>query len=60
MHHLRLNYECGIFVGRYAGDSGGNILVLKLHDEPFLIEKMKYNIPLSASHGEIHSCPISV
>ncbi|KAG2695171.1 hypothetical protein I3760_07G002500 [Carya illinoinensis] len=36
----------------YAGDSGGNISVLKLHEEPFLIEKMKYTIPLSASHGD--------
>ncbi|KAG7968884.1 hypothetical protein I3843_07G002700 [Carya illinoinensis] len=37
----------------YAGDSGGNISVLKLHEEPFLIEKMKYTIPLSASHGDL-------
>lgn len=35
----------------YVGDSAGNISVLKLDQEPCQIVKMKYTIPLSASHG---------
>ncbi|KAF8405551.1 hypothetical protein HHK36_010458 [Tetracentron sinense] len=39
-------YDC-----RYVGDSLGNVSVLKLDQEPCQIVKMKYNIPLPASHG---------
>ncbi|CAK9156298.1 unnamed protein product [Ilex paraguariensis] len=35
----------------FVGDSIGNILVLKLDQEPCIIVKMQYRIPLSASHG---------
>ncbi|KAK2657637.1 hypothetical protein Ddye_010689 [Dipteronia dyeriana] len=35
----------------YVGDSAGNVSVLKIDLEPCQIVKMKYTIPLSASHG---------
>ncbi|KAK3224305.1 hypothetical protein Dsin_011330 [Dipteronia sinensis] len=35
----------------YVGDSTGNVSVLKIDLEPCQIVKMKYTIPLSASHG---------
>lgn len=35
----------------YLGDSSGHVSVLKVVKEPCSIEKMKYCIPLSASHG---------
>lgn len=43
-----------ICVGRYVGDSAGDVSILRLHQEQCRIEHMKYRIPLSASHG-IHS-----
>lgn len=46
---------CDICIGRYVGDSAGNVSVLKIDLEPCQIVKMKYTIPLSASHGKIHS-----
>ncbi|GFZ09459.1 transducin/WD40 repeat-like superfamily protein [Actinidia rufa] len=36
---------------KYAGDSAGNVSVLKLDKEPCNIVKMNYIIPFSASHG---------
>ncbi|KAG5245445.1 syntaxin-binding protein [Salix suchowensis] len=35
----------------YVGDYLGNVSVLKLDQESCLFERMKYTIPLSASHG---------
>lgn len=35
----------------YLGDSSGHVSVMKVDKEPCHIEKMKYCIPLSASHG---------
>ncbi|CAN4083583.1 unnamed protein product [Withania somnifera] len=35
----------------YLGDSSGHVSVMKVVKEPCNIEKMKYCIPLSASHG---------
>ncbi|PSS00383.1 Syntaxin-binding protein [Actinidia chinensis var. chinensis] len=35
----------------YAGDSAGNVSILKLDKEPCNIVKMNYIIPFSASHG---------
>ncbi|CAK7355561.1 unnamed protein product [Dovyalis caffra] len=35
----------------YAGDSIGNVSILKLDPESCHVELMKYTIPLSASHG---------
>lgn len=45
-------------IGRYLGDSSGNISVLKLEQEPCHMVQMKYTIPSTASHGEIDSYPI--
>ncbi|XP_051141095.1 uncharacterized protein LOC127258338 isoform X2 [Andrographis paniculata] len=36
----------------YVGDSSGNVSILRLHQEQHTIEQMKYQIPLSASHGK--------
>lgn len=36
----------------YAGDSTGTVSVLRLDQEQWYIEQMKYHIPLSASHGK--------
>ncbi|KAL2522035.1 Transducin/WD40 repeat-like superfamily protein [Forsythia ovata] len=46
----------------YAGDSAGTISVLRLDQEKWNIEQMKYHIPLSASHGKTHEvdCEIAV
>lgn len=44
-----------ICIGRYVGDSSGNVWVLKLEQELGQVVKMKYNIPLLASHGERYS-----
>ncbi|KAF5735885.1 hypothetical protein HS088_TW14G00014 [Tripterygium wilfordii] len=35
----------------YAGDSGGKISVLKLEQQPWNLQPMKYSIPFSASRG---------
>ncbi|XAR58060.1 hypothetical protein NMG60_11026417 [Bertholletia excelsa] len=37
----------------YVGDSKGNVSVLKLDQEQCNVVQMKYNIPLSAAHGNI-------
>lgn len=39
-------------LGRYIGDSVGNVSVLKLNREGPAIELMKYRIPVSEAHGE--------
>lgn len=39
-------------MGRYIGDSFGNVSVLKLNREEPAIELMKYRIPLSEAHGK--------
>ncbi|XP_065855738.1 uncharacterized protein [Euphorbia lathyris] len=38
----------------YVGDSIGNVSVLKLDEETSCIDKMKYSIPFSASHGNVN------
>ncbi|XP_021911469.1 uncharacterized protein LOC110825315 isoform X2 [Carica papaya] len=37
----------------YAGDSAGNISVLKLEQDPHHIVRMEYRIPISASQGNL-------
>lgn len=56
-HCFHVSYGCKMCIGRYVGNSVGNISVLKHDQETFHIEQMKYTIPLSASHGESSSCP---
>lgn len=41
-------------MGRYVGNSAGNILVLKFDGETGHLSQMKYTIPFAVSHGELH------
>ncbi|KAL7143745.1 hypothetical protein ABFS83_08G213000 [Erythranthe nasuta] len=44
----------------YIGDSGGDVSVLRLHQDQCRIELMKYRIPFSASHGKINEVGIDI
>lgn len=46
------NFLIHYFLGRYIGDTIGNVSVLKLNREAPAIELMKYCIPVSEAHGE--------
>lgn len=45
-------FYCYVDLGRYIGDSSGNVSILRLHKETFSIEPMKYHIPFSVSYGK--------